>query len=345
MALFAILLFVWFGFAALVVDMGVASLVAARLETAADAGALARLRDGGAASALDAAFAETGGRPQAGFSLPTPIAVAEDLDGDGVVDVGFEVATPLLFGQGTLLQFAGDRSLDELRAARIAGDAAPVLEMGRLRERGLRQRVTSEASLHPVLRVGASVVDADGVARPGRANFAVRAACWLRQPPGALVDPDARLRARFRIDGEGALGLVAREAATAAAAPDCEDDAGFALSAARGSTWVGDAVGERLQRSPVPPVVPDAAVYVPLLDDEGVVLAFARADAVFDGAELRVETDERSAATGNASAVLAPGDSARLANARTALRTRDEWLARDGDPGILRAPALSPGGS
>jgi hypothetical protein len=332
MALLAALLFAFFGLLALVVDVGVASLAGARLESAADALALAGLRvDAGAVDPLSGAFAETAGQPVEGFALaaPTPLPASPGAP----ATLGYEQSVPLLFGHGSLVPFAAPGSLEAILAARRAGDATPRLAEGGLRERGIALRAARAERLAPVVRVGVVARAGDGAPVPGRADFAVRAACWPRLPEAT---PEGVIPiARFALGPEGVLALLAAEPPDAALAPDCIEEAGSLLAPAAGSAWVGDALGFELVRSAQPRGLDDALVYVPLLDRAGVVLGFAPARASLEDGRLVVSRTGGLVAQGNASAVLPPGNPERLARAREAL------ARRAGDPGWLRAPTLA----
>lgn len=333
MALLAALLFVFFGLLALVVDVGVASLAGARLESAADARALEGLRvDGNPADSLAGAFAETAGRPRDGFALPAPTPLTASPGAPATL--GFEQSVPLLFGHGSLLPFAAPDSLEAIRSARRAGDATPRLAEGGLRERGIGLRAARAERLAPVVRVGVVARAGDGSPVPGRADFAVRAACWPRLPeptPAGVISV-----ARFALRPNGALALLGAEPPDAALAPECIEDAGSLLIPAAGSAWVGDALDSELARSARPSGLDGAdLVYVPLLDPTGVALGFAPAHASLEEGRLVVRRTGELMARGNASAVLPPGNPERLARARDAL------ARRAGDPGWLRAPTLA----
>jgi hypothetical protein len=332
MALLAALLFAFFGLLALVVDIGLASLAGVRLESAADARSLERLRVGeGAGDPLEGAFADTAGRPRDGFALPAPTPLSAIPEAPHAF--GYEQSVPLLFGQGSLLPFAAPGSLAAIRSARVAGTATPRLAEGGLRERGIALRAIRVERLAPVLRVGVVARASDGTRVPGRADFAVRAACWPRLP---APPPEGVLAiVRFTLGSEGALALRAAEPPDDALAPDCSEDAGSLLAPAAGSAWVGDALDFELVRSAQPSGLDGGLVYVPLLDPAGVVLGFAPAHASVEDERLVVRRPGELSARGNASAVLPPGDRDRLARAREAL------ARRAGDPGWLRAPTLA----
>lgn len=307
--LFAVLLAVFFGMAALVVDLGVATVVGLQLESGADAIALAQ-RDGDE-TAVDAQGDAASPHAEI-LSLGTRVAIDEDADGDGRRERGFEQRVPLFFGHGSMIRFESDDAWLRLEKAR-ATNATPVLAAGGMRERGIGLRAVREQRFELVLRVGAGTAVV-----PGRADFALRAACWPAHANARVALETA--------DDAGMLRVGDLQPSEATLPPDCNREAGWVLARAAGVTWVGDRLDAELIRSAAFDGASGAVVYVPLVATTGRVIAFGRATfEAGDDASILLSRQTGSRASGNASAVLVALAADRRAQFVAALAERDAW--------------------
>jgi len=331
LALIGVLAFAMLSLAALTTDLGLAASEQLRLEVAAEAAALAALREE-ARLEYELARGEALSRDEL-LCAPTPEACVSQLAhsrglaladrmlgatgssgeevevdlgpgdvrhrlvscGEGCWEAAIDRSTPLLFGQGSWLGFQGG-SLRALRDARDRGSVLPRGEPpveGALRTRGIPIGGVAGATARPAVRVG-PFVEASGL--PGRAPFALTLDAW-RDLDG-LSQP-------LEVDG---LDLVSP--------PD--DRVGRRI---RGG-GAGLRAGEPLEPG-APPGAPAASLeragppsgsgyvaYVPLTEEgrvEGIVVGFghARVEVVVDGTgrtALVVQRLVARVAPGNASA-------------------------------------------
>jgi hypothetical protein len=276
--LIAAVAFALFAMAALSVDLGLAAVQQARLETAAEAAAavalreearmlhelaLERLPDEDADCAREPECREQRAR-EAALALDDELLAAASVDpptaeirhdatrvrrsldgscGEGCWSTRLEQAIPLLFGQASLLSFEGT-SVQELLEARSDGallDPDSVPGSGPLRSGGVPVAGAGRSEAHPALRVGAAVSAPREL--PGRSAFALEIDYWTALPADATQVLEVDGERLVPVSGAPAVGLLL----------------------ARGTGYV---VGEILRETFVPEERGSGPAYVPLYDPE-----------------------------------------------------------------------------
>ena len=229
-----------------------------------------------------------------------------------------EQATPLLFGQGSMLGFEGS-SLRARRANEERGSLLPVGPpnmAGPLRTNGIPIRAVSVATTRPAIRVGR--LD-NGAGLPGQAPFLLELDDWSMHFPVSAFQPVV-------VEGDGTLTLPDVGTVGRRIGPTDALLAGRALRNGPPDSLVG-------------PQNPYHA-YVPLVDENEIVVGFGFASVIASGDELtgytlQVERLREQLAPGNASA--SPRHWAALASSDRGF-IGDVLAAQRTDAGFLQAP-------
>ncbi|MDJ0867830.1 MAG: hypothetical protein QNK03_17125 [Myxococcota bacterium] len=335
LALVAILFFALLGFGAAAVDVGVASLMGVRLQTASDAVALACASTSAQA---DCPEAQWGRVYEAALPSPTtwtplgePSKPPEWSQPNGLDTWTIAQTVPLLFGQGSLIAFSPDDSTGpaEMLAARREGRWFVDDPAGGLRESGFRIRGRSSVRFAPVVRIGRS-------GDPGRAPFGLSAACGGDFPPGEALE----LSIETENDSVSSVSLGSDPPCPAFLLPLVADD-GFELGPLNTSTAL-DLDRQTFEEALLPSDLEERTLYAPLVGpplaaaqcqpgEECQLVGFVKLDLERDGDDLLVEfTDDRTA--GNASALcatLATRSCTGLGSVDTPLTLRAPVLVRE----------------
>jgi len=301
LALVAILLFALFGFGALTVDLGLASLTAARLQHASDAVALAC-----PGASEQTPCGEEVWRPVYEATLPAPGTWTPMGEATGPVLTGPQdtVATwtlaqtvPLLFGHGSLIAFDADDSTGpaEIHAARNQGDWFVDDPVGGLRESGFRIGARSYVRFAPVVRIGRNPAG-----QPARAPFALAVACSADLSDGV----ERTLSIQTASGAVSGLGVGTDSACPAYPLP-LSGASGYEL----GPMETTDGIPRQaFEEALIPSGVEQRTLYAPVANadcpgEECAALGFMKLDAVrrSGGGFVLEVTDNRAA--GNASAL------------------------------------------